>query len=268
MRQRWLIALGLAVFVLGLLAAAPIATLYAWVRPKEPPPQTLLMGLQGTLHEGRIAGVVSNNRTVLTDLHWRLHPLWLLGGRFAAHIDGGGSDVQLDGGVSVTPAGTVRFRDLRANAGLKALLGAFGYPFLPLDGKAALNLQRLTLKDGVPQAATGNGMIQNLAYTLSRDPIVFGDFQIDLSTEGDAVLAKLASIAGPLEVNGEARVQDDGAYESLIKIKPKPEANPMLRNLVGSLGAPDLQGWYTLKRAGQLHPKPPVAPAKGAPPKP
>lgn len=254
MTRRWLLTLAVSVFILGLLSSAPIALLYAWLTPKDPPPRQLV-GLSGTLGEGRVQAVVSNGRTVIGDLHWNLKPWWLLAGRFAAHIDGGGEDLLLDGGLSVTPGGTVRLTGLRANAGLKALLTAAGYPYLPVDGKAALNLDRLTLRDGLPAEAQGNGVVQNLAWTLARDPMPLGDFQLDLKTEGETVIATVASTSGPLEVQGDARVQPDGAWESLLRIKPRPEANPMLRNLVNSLGQPDLSGWYQLKRSGQLKPK-------------
>lgn len=259
MKRRWLIFLAASVFLMGLLASAPVAMVYAWLAPKDPSPRQLV-GLSGTLREGRVTAVVNNNRTVLSDLHWQLKPLWLLAGRFAAQLDGGGENLLVDGGISVTPAGTLRFTQLRTNGRLAALTSAIGYPF-PIDGTAGLNFEKLVLSGGVPLTAQGNGMVQGLAYTLARDPIPLGDFQVDVTTEQDVIVASLASVSGPLELKGEARLQPDGAYESLIRVRPRPDASTMVRNLLNSLGQPDVSGWYQIRKVGQMRPKPPPPPA-------
>ncbi|HSW15470.1 MAG TPA: type II secretion system protein N [Solimonas sp.] len=260
MKLRSLLLTGLPVLLLALLAYAPAATLKGWLQPKDQPPAAELFGIEGTLVAGRVDGVVIGGRTVVADLHWQLRPLQLLLGRIGWTLDAGKDPILFNGQASMSALGTLRLADFRANAGLPALLGSLGY-FLPFDGQAGLDFSRLVARGRQLQQAEGSVQLQGLAWALGPNRTPLGDFRADVTTtdEGD-VIAKLASVSGPLELSGEARLKPDQSYDTHLQMKPKPGAPPMLQNMLTQMGAPDPQGYYHLTRQGSLAPPQPAAP--------
>lgn len=251
MKLRWYLALGIAAFVGGIVTLAPVATLRAWLKPKNAPATIDAYGLEGTIGEGHFTALTVGGRTVASDLHWKFRPLWLLLARAAFHIDGGGQ-APLDGQLSFTPLGGVNVSDLRATMGARMLLTALGQPYLPIDGQTGLELQSLKLRGGQVRSAEGRVQARNLAWTLAKDPVALGDFEAVITTEKGDVLAKIQSLAGALEANGEARLGQDQSYEAHLQLRPKADAGPLLHNLISSIGQPDAQGWYHVRQQGKL----------------
>jgi len=257
MKLRNVLWIGLPVLLLSLLAYAPAYLLQTWLKPKDAPATAELFGLEGTLARGRLDGVVVGGRTVMADLHWQLRPLQLLLGRVGLTLNAGKEPILLDGKASVSPFGRLRLSGLRANAGLPALLSSLGY-FLPFDGQAGLDFARLVADERQLKQAEGSVQLQGLAWALGPNRTPLGDFRADVTTEDKDIVAKLASVSGPLELSGEARLLPDQSYELQMQMKPKPGAPPMLPNMLAQLGAPDAQGYYHLRRQGTLAPAQPV----------
>lgn len=252
MKWRWYVLIAAASFLANLILRAPVATLHAWFAPQEPPPTLELFGLQGSLLEGRLAGLSDSGRLRVSDVHWRLKPGWLLLARTRFQLDGGGELATLAGALTLVPGGRVQLNDFRVNGNIKSLLATGGYPFLPVDGTGAVEIDRLKLKDGVPTQAQAHAEVRGLAWTLARDPMTLGDFQADVQTRDGTITAAIGTIAGPLSVSGEARLQPDKTYELHLQLKAKPEADPNLQNLIRSIGQPDTQGYYHIRRKGSL----------------
>lgn len=248
--------IGVVALIIGLLLEAPAASLYAWLQPKDAPQPVQLFGLEGSFANGRVDGVVNNGRTVLADLRWSLRPLPLLLGRAAWRVNTIREPVLIDGRASLSPLGTLRLAGFRANAGLRPLLASLGYPFVPVDGQAGLDIGRLVTRKGKLLDAQGLIELQGVAWALGAPPTPLGDYRAEVETENDVIVAKVSSVAGPLELSGDARVQPDQSYELDLKLRPKPGAPPLVSNLMMQLGAPDPQGFYRLRRSGTLAPTP------------
>lgn len=260
MKLRSVLLIGLPVLLLALLFHAPVAILQGWFQAKDQPAPAELYGLEGSIAQGRVDGVVTGGRTVLADLRWRLRPLPLLLGRLGLTLNAGKEPILFDGQASVSLLGTLRLSEFRANAGLRPLLRAVGYPFLPIDGQAGLDFSKLVAVGRQLKSAEGNVQLQGLAWVLGQNPTPLGDFRADVTTEGGDIVARLASVSGPLELSGDARLLPDQSYELQIRLKPKPGAPPMLQNMLVQLGAPDAQGYYQIRRNGTLAPAQPAAP--------
>lgn len=257
MKLRRYLWIGLPVLLLALFAYAPAPLLQHWLKPKDAPAPAELFGLEGTLVKGRIDGVVVGGRTVMADLNWQLRPLQLLLGRLGLALNAGKEPILLDGQASISPLGRLRLNGLRANASLPALLASLGY-FLPFDGQAGLDIAKLVAVDRQLRHAEGSVQIQGLAWALGPSRTPLGDFRADVTTEDKDIVARLASVSGPLELSGEARLLPDQSYELNMQMKPKPGAPPMLPNMLSQLGAPDPQGFYHLRRQGMLAPPQPA----------
>lgn len=247
-RRSHLILVALAGFVLSLVLFAPAATLAGWLQPRLGSIE--LVGVDGTLREGRVAAIRKDGRTLIDALRWRWRLSDLLLGRFGADLSADGS-VLLDGRVSRS-FGSLRAQDLRLSGTLAPLLAAANQPFAPLDGQLALDLTRLRLQDRWPVDAEGVIRIDRLAWTLARTPLLLGSYEATLAPDGADLVATVRTLAGALEVNGDARAKPDRSYELHLQLKPRSNAPPMLQNLLNSLGAPDPQGFYHLRREGRL----------------
>ena len=251
MKKRWLVLLGALTFLVTLVLHVPANLLYAWSLAGKSAATTQAQGVYGTLSSGGFSAFSVNNRPVLKDVRWTLHPAWLALLRLTADLEIGG-DMELKLTLSRAVFGKLRISKVGGAANLKSLLGAAGTPGLPMEGQIHLTMDSLQMDAGVPVQATGNAQIQGLTWTLSRDPMVLGDFNSDVSTDDKGILAVLSSGPGPLDLSGEARLAPDRSYDLQLKLKPRAEASAQLQTLVRSLGNPDTQGWYHLRRQGTL----------------
>lgn len=250
MKRRTLYVLvGTLTFVVSLLLQAPAATLYGWLRPRLGGTFELA-GVDGSVRDGGAAAVLAGGRPLLEKLHWKLALAELLIGRVGVDLDSSGATL-VQGHLS-KGFGSLRAHDLRLAASLKTLMAAAGQPFAPLDGQASLELSRLQLLGDWPREAEGTLRVQGLAWTLAREPVVLGDYQADIARDGDDLVALVHTLGGALEVNGDGRAKADRSWELHLQMRPKADAPPMVLNLLRSLGNPDPQGYYHLRRQGRL----------------
>lgn len=254
MRLWHFLALGLAAFVYAMVVHAPVASLHAWLRP-EPPPAMDAVGLDGSLARGRAAGITQGGRAVLNDIAWELRPLALLAGRLSFDVHGGGEAAVLSGRVTRLPLGDLRLKNFHLAGSVKTVLGALGQPFVPYDGSADLAIARLTVDAGIPVDAEARAEIRGLSWALAREPIPFGDFQVEIVTDDeDAIVATVSALRGNVEAAGEARLLADEArsWSVDLRLKARPGAPPMVMNQLRSIGPADSSGYHHLKRQGQL----------------
>lgn len=254
MRLGAYLALGIAAFLYALIVHAPVASLHVWLKSKDAPSTIDAVGLEGSLARGRVSGITSGGRLAVADVAWKLRPLALLLGRLSFHVQGGGEQAQLDGRLTRLPLGGLRLSSFKLGGSLKSVLAAMGQPFVPYDGSANLDIQSLTLEDGIPVDAQGHVEVRGLAWALAREPILFGDFRIEVTTADDAIVAAVSSLAGAVEAAGEARLLDDEtrSWSVDLRLKPKPDAPPLVLNQLRSFGPPDSSGFHHLKRQGRM----------------
>ena len=247
-RKRLLTVAGV-IFGLTLIANVPAALLYGLFAPKDSP--LVVHGLSGPWAQGSTSGISQRGRLVLGELHWSFRPLQLLLGRMGFAVKGGGETATYEGGVAYGLGG-LRLTDFRFAGNLKRLAASGGYPFVPVDGNAGGSIGKLILKNGLPDHIEGALELKSLQWTLAREPLLLGDFAADITTAPEAITAVVTSPSGPLETSGTAKLMPDRSYEIDLSLKPKNGASEMLINYLKTLGAPDAQGVYHLRRRGQL----------------
>lgn len=253
MKRRWYILAALTAFLGSLIFKAPAATFYGWLIARQLPATCVVYGLQGSISEGRAAGIYLDGHPALGDFHWTLQAWRLLLAQAAFKIDGGGEQTSLDGALALLPTGGINLSDFHARTGVKALLTAIGQPYLPMDGRTVLDISSVKIRNHQFRQAEGRIQVQGLAWTLAASPVTLGDFNAAVSTDHDNILLKIESAGpGPLEVSGEGKLGPDQSYEVHLQLRSRPDANPMVRNLISSIGTPDSQGWSHLRQQGRL----------------
>lgn len=261
MKRSTLILLGVAVFLVALLLRAPAVQVQGLLGSTLAQAGVQLQGVEGSLSAGRAAQVDLRGNPLVRDLGWNLRAAHLLLGRASFALAGGREGTLVDGIVSIVPSGTLTLEDFRLASPLKGVLASAGFgPALPVEGQLSLDLRSMKLRRNWPSQAQGTLTIRGLGWKLGREAVLLGDYSATLDNETGGVKADIATLSGALEINGKARLGDDRSYEVELQMRPRPNAPPMVPNLVRSLGAPDSQGWYHVRRRGQLG-APPVAPA-------
>jgi hypothetical protein len=249
--RRGLIVLGVLVFLWTLVLHAPAAVIYGWIAGPTTPVRWY--GLEGTVSEGKAAGVQASGTIVAKQLQWSMDLWQLLLARAAFHVQSFGRDaLMIDGKVAINPLRTVHLSDMRISGTLRPLLAATGKPYLPLDAQASLHIERLTMRGGVPTDARGVLQMQGLRWTLGRQPVPIGDFQASVAPADDSLVATITTIAGSLDASGSARLNSDQSYVIDLALRPGPGADPAIINLLQQTGSPDAQGAYRLRQTGQL----------------
>lgn len=217
--------------------------------------QVELHGLEGSWHTGRAAtGRVLE--TPVSEISWRLRPLpWapargkielVFGreGRLAAGFRAG------YGGPGV---GRTVLRDLRVEVPLAILADQLARFGLAVDGRLAVDLSRLELRDGVPARAEGELFLLDF-QALEPIPLVLGDFTgVVASVDdggGEGIRINLRDLGGPLAVEGSVHLDDEG-YRLTAGLTPRDHDDRQLRQVIGFLGAPGRDGAIPLRFSGR-----------------
>lgn len=266
-RTRNLVLVGALVFAGSLLLNAPVALLHAKFAPPNNGSGLQPSGLDGTISEGRASSLLLNGVPLLANLRWQFKPLGLLLARLAFHVESSG-DLTMDGSVAKPFFGGLNIDGLRATGPLKDLLSLTGDVGVPVAGQFGLKLDNARIRSGFVSSVEGEVTLNAVKWTLAKDPVVLGDFLMRVGTEKNLITAKIEPLSGPLDVGGEIRVKTDRSYEIDVQVKAKPNAEPLVQNLVRSLGQPDTQGYFHIRSAGNLGGAAPAAasPAPTSPP--
>jgi general secretion pathway protein N len=243
-RLKKLIAIGVTVLLVGLLAGFPARVAYQWFAPTE----LRLAGISGTLwkgaaSEGMAAGLYLRN------LHWTFKPFALLTGKlaFATQLDPAGGFLQSD--IYAGPGNSLELRNLDAAIPISALQVIVQVP--ELDGSISVQFSSLEIRDGLPVVANGFAEIGNLFVRgLASAPV--GDFRAEFSTTDDGILASIEDKAGMFDLAGTLRIAPDGVYSLVGLIAPTSTTPPEVIEQLRFLGSPNERGQREFRFEGQL----------------
>lgn len=251
MKTGFLIGLGALSFLLAAFLLMPAARLHTHLVAASP--AAMLHGLEGSLLNGRASGgVVVNGRMLLRELSWQFSPWQLPLLRAVLALDGRGADAEVKAVVRASVSGNVSARAVDARFGLGTLAALAGQSYVPLEGETRVRLDRLAWpKDSAPRAE-GRVELRNLRWTLAQQPLMLGEYEATLNGDDTTLTVNLATLSGPLELEGTITVDANRTYQMDVRLRPKAEADPSLVSLVRSIGPADGQAWHRLKRSGKL----------------
>ncbi len=247
----WL-ALGAGAYLAFLVATLPAGIAASWLAPD----QVSVSSPTGTAWNGQAAAASVPGLTV-TDVRWRLKPLGLLLLRASGDIefrlaDGFGSTE-----FSAGPGGNVDLTDVRFASGIPTLAGVL--PVYDTRGQVSATLDRLEIADGWVNNAVGEVRVADLEVepivpTGTPGRIALGNYEAVLSSaDGGIIVADLNDAGGPLEVQGELRLQPDRNYEFSGRLRPRDDAPQSLRQGIELMaGLPDAAGMREMTLSGSL----------------
>lgn len=260
-KGRWLIALGLLTYVVGLLALMParIAVEQGLSRVVAAEQPWRLTQVQGVLFDGS-ARLSMRNRD-LGRLHWRVHPLSLFTGGVDidlrlkapdAVLDGRarigfGSEITVSALVGQLPLGLVR-QWFPMKGLLKTMDG--------LEGRVLLDIRRLRLEGRMPVEVEGELRLSDATLRLTP-PASLGEFRLQLTSESEGALRGVLRDAGdgPLQVAGEIELALGRSYRVDVKLAYRESAEPRLRQLLSAIGNTSPDGTTRFAFNGRLAPQ-------------
>ncbi len=251
MRQRLYYALFFLLALLFSLASSlPAGHLLAWSGPL--PGGVSLHGVEGSVWEGRAQQLVVRGQS-LGSLRWRLSPwaLLLAEARLGFEINRDGE--YLFGALRWGDVDDWRLSGVEGELELSRLWPALKgqspqLAALPVavDGRLRFFFDELALDGEGPRAhgrlnwlGAGAGMPQ---------PLPLGDLSLQLEgREG-----RFADAGGPMRLEGGLELNGEGGYVLDLKLAARDSAEPMLKQGLAFLGAPDAEGRYRFRMEGAL----------------
>lgn len=247
MKRRWLIALGIAAFVLLAIVTFPARVLLGFFADSG----LQAAGVQGTAWKGR-AQTVRLGEVDIGAVEWDLHALALLTLKLSADVRVTRTDGFAQTRVDLRSAERIVFVDLAASLPLQT----FARLAPGVSGTANLRFAHLMLEDGWPREADGSVELLNVSGGNAMLP-VSGSYRLtfpapDASSSSDALIGALSDLEGPLQVSGTVELRPARAYLLRGHVAPRPDAPRNLVNQLQILGAPDAQGRREFALEGQL----------------
>lgn len=249
MKKPWTgyLALGLASYLVFLVATVPAKQAYGLLAPRLAP--LALYDVEGTLWSGRAAAAIFRGLR-LESVAWDMQLLPLLRGRTQAQLtfrtgDGDGSAQvgrRLDGALYLGEVVT-------------KLPAAQVAPLLPANpvrvgGTLDIKLAELILdSDGVERV---RGTVDWKGGTvLAPQPVTLGDFSVTFADTEQGVEAQFRDGGGPLEAKGTLRLTPDGGYELKGALAARNSAPPELNQALQFLGRPGPDGKIPVAYTGR-----------------
>ncbi|MEM9256865.1 MAG: type II secretion system protein N [Pseudomonadota bacterium] len=197
-RLAWGALLALVLLV-GLVAVAP-ARLIGLVAPSN---QIVLQGFSGTIWQGSAAQCLlrlPNGALHLGRVSWSLKPLSLV--LLAPHVEltsAWGNQV-IAGQVILRGSRDLEMRDLDARFDAD-LVRQFAP--LALDGSLSVQLQQLTLENGLPTESAGRVVWQQAAWRSPQGLVPLGSYALEVQQpKNEPLLGEVVTLSGPLQASG------------------------------------------------------------------
>ncbi len=242
--RKTLLFAGLLTFVAAFVALFPARVAYHWFAP----PAVQVSGLQGSIWSGSATEAAAAG-VYLRDVKWRLHPLGLLTGKLAAHVEASPSSGFLEADVAAGLGGSIALSNVNGSLPLGDFAALARVP--GLAGNASVQFDELRVRDGLPVVATGTLAVANLVAPMV-DPGSIGGYRAEFFTDDNAVIASIEDVNGVFDLAGSLTISADRNYQFLGKVAATDATSEKLRGQLRFLGTPNERGQHDIRLEGQL----------------
>ena len=238
---------GLVAYLFFLVCTFPANPAMALLRSKVP--QLQMAGVTGTAWSGRAAALQYKGQR-LSRVKWSLNPFSLFTGHleFSIAFDGEGRSGVAD--VAVGTNGSVTAYDVSVQLPMDDLATAFGAP-VSLGGFVDVKLNEVAIAAGTLQRADGELHWRDAAVTA---PVAqsLGSFSAQISTEAAGIKAQIRDDGGPLQLEGTARLINNGTYQFNAKANVRDPQQTLLQQALKASGRQEADGRIALQYSGHL----------------
>lgn len=232
-RGIWIGLLAAAAFVVIVIANMPAT----WVIPAGRT-QGLCASIDGSLWSGSCTGLTVSGKP-MGDLNWDLHPLRLLTGKLAAHLQLVNGPATVNTDVELGFGGRVTARNLSADLPLDPSL----LPLVPpsIAGSAHLDLALVRLEHGIIKELRGKIEAHNIEDRQGADTPL-GSYVISFAGGEGMPTGQIRDLDGPLAMEGTLKLTPQPGFELEGLVAPRKGAPPEIINNIRFFGSPDASG--------------------------
>lgn len=229
------------VYLVALAVTVPAARVYDWLGPVE---GVQLGELTGTVWRGE-AQVALPQGERLDRLSWQFRPSGLLGGQAvfdlsARHAAG---EATLAAGIGLDGSVVLRDVSLDLDAAAPVVTRLTGFDW---RGRVTGGFSRVHIQEGRVVSARGRVMWQDAGVVLA-DVVPIGQLMADVGENEGRLAIRLSDTGGPLAVNGNLLRDQPGRLQADIKLAPRANASPVLRDSLSLLGRTERDGSIHLR---------------------
>lgn len=244
-RPLLLAALGVAAFLLFLLAMLPASVLLRFA-----PPGLAATGLAGSVWKGVAANVAWQGHPI-GRVGWNCRVLALLHGRLSYDLLLERPDGRVSLNATTGPDRTVDVTGLAAALPVAAFEGLAPPGW---SGQVEASIPHLRIEGGWPVAIDGRAVVRSLRAPGATG-LDIGSYELTLG-EGqvgtDALTGRLRDLGGPLRVRGHVSLTRDRRYLLQGDVSPGPGADDRVFRTLSFLGSPDSAGRRPFAIEGSL----------------
>jgi hypothetical protein len=246
------ILLGLLVYGAFLVMSFPAER--AFVLLQSQLPMVRVAGVEGTAWSGRAAVIQIQNQS-LQRVKWQFNPwgLFLARVEFDLSFDGDGrkgsamAGLRSDGTLALSNVDMqIPMVDVSQILNLGPVLGP-----IELGGLLEMQLSELTVLSTIIQSAEGSVYWRRAGVT---EPLTqaLGEFVAQLTTEEDGVHAQVKDESGPLQLDGNFKLDSGGGYTFRASVAVRDQQQKMLVQGLQALGQRGADGRVVVEYSGQL----------------
>ena len=240
-------ALGLLAYLLFLVWTFPADRAVALLRPQIP--QLQMSGITGTVWSGRAATLHYQNQRV-SRLTWQFRPLTLFKAQPTFTITFNGEGRTGTANVGIRPDGTLVIEEANAQLPMAELSQQLGIP-ISLGGAVNVAMDKITINNNFVQSAEGKLQWRDASMTASILQKL-GNFNVQISTEDAGIKALINDESGPLQLDGTARLINDGSYQFSAKAAVRDAQQTLLQQVLRAAGRQEPDGRTLIEYHGRL----------------
>ncbi len=239
-----LLAIGAAVWLVGLLTMLPARVVHHWFSP----PELQMSGISGTIWNGR-ASALQVQGLYLSNVRWSMQPLRLFTGKLAYLIQADPPGGFMTTRFAIGLNGRLHFNELQAALPIAALGAAIRND--DLGGDVTLQLDELELVDGLPTRALGQAGVANLLIkSLAPGPL--GTFSVEFQNADNGITGIVEDVSGMLDVAATLQVNADRSYSLIGQVGTTQNAVPSIEQQLRFLGTANARGLREFRLEGAL----------------
>ncbi|MGH8371172.1 MAG: type II secretion system protein N [Gammaproteobacteria bacterium] len=242
---RWLVA-GILAYLIFLCATFPASYALRWVQADVPGIQ--LSDVSGSIWSGH-AGQLVFESVPLGALSWDFDWRAPWSGKLGYHLTLADGVTRLKGRLAIGRAGQIVIRDLSGRVPVQRLDHWLPLPPDSVTGLLQLNLNSLSVTNGMPQAADGSITLSDANLNWPQ-AATLGSYSLKLHTS-QGITGDIQDTSGPLAMQAQVILQTDGQYhvQGTLAARDKDSA---AAHLLTYLGSPGPDGKYPFNFAGRL----------------
>lgn len=242
-----LVGLAIIVYVGTLVSAAPAARVVDWFETG----RVELRGVDGRIWAGHAEALrVAGMPLELTDVAWDVSAWRLFTGELGSEVEAVAAGIEARGYVAVTGGRKLRVADMTLRGPVSGLVEQLPYP-LAASGSLLARVEAGTLVDGLPRDFRGRA-VWSEARIQAPMALALGEVVVDFEPDGEEQAVSIRAEGGEVEIDGNLRLQPDGAFTVEMALTPTERAGKQVRDTLTLLARPDGQGRYVIRQSGRM----------------